>query len=257
MKVCIHQSYEDLRPFIEEIPTKFDQEGEMIYNGRRNKLKAFQVNGYTLNVKSYRVPIFINRIIYTWLRKSKAQRAYEHAITLMERGFLTPNPVAYIEMKKNGLLHRSFFICLHTPLDGHMRLFNDGDTTNEGKEQLIKEFALFTAKLHESGVLHCDYSPGNILYGKIADEGDHQYEFSLVDINRMQFRPVSVEMGCENFSRMRGNDDFFRTVATYYAKARNYDVERCVEKFLHYKREDRAKRAKKERFKQLRKKIFA
>lgn len=257
MKVCINKDYEQFRHFIEEIPNYFDNNGTMIYNGRRNKLKSFEVGGTLINVKSYRVPIFINRIIYTWFRKSKAERAYQHGMELIAKGFKTPDPIAYVETKRCGLLHRSFFISLHTPLDGHMRLFNDSDVNNDGKEQLIKEFALFTAKLHESGVLHCDYSPGNILYGKIADEGDHQYEFSLVDINRMQFKPVSVEMGCENFARMRGNDDFFKTVATYYAKARNYDVESCVEKFLHYKREDRARRAKKERFKQLRKKIFA
>lgn len=42
-------------------------------------------------------------------------------------------------------------------------------------------FAEFTARLHEAGILHLDYSPGNILYDKIGEE----YHFSLVDINRM------------------------------------------------------------------------
>lgn len=44
-------------------------------------------------------------------------------------------------------------------------------------------FAEFTARLHEAGILHLDYSPGNILYDKIGEE----YHFSLVDINRMHF----------------------------------------------------------------------
>lgn len=256
MKVWINSDYERFRPFIEEIPAKFDTEGKSIFKAR-NEIKIYDLEGITLNVKSYKVPIFINRIAYTWFRKSKARRAYEHGMTLLEKGFNTPTPIAYIETKKNSLLHRSFFVSMHTPLDGHMRLFNDEDKSNDGKEQLIKEFAQFTAKLHESEVLHRDYSPGNILYKKVADEGDHQYIFSLIDINRMEFKPVSVEMGCKNFHRMRGNDEFFRMVATYYAQARNADEKACIEQFLSEKREDRRKRAKKEKFKQFRKNIFS
>lgn len=80
MKVCINKDYEQFRHFIEEIPNYFDNNGTMIYNGRRNKLKSFEVGGTLINVKSYRVPIFINRIIYTWFRKSKAERAYQHGM---------------------------------------------------------------------------------------------------------------------------------------------------------------------------------
>lgn len=256
MKVCMNNNYEQYRQFIEEIPDKFDLGGTTIYLAR-NEIKTFDLGDIILNVKSYKIPIFINRIIYSWIRKSKARRAYEYAVELCKRGFKTPTPVAYIETKKGGLLHRSFFISVHEPLDGHMRLFNDGDPDNKGREELIKEFAQFTAKLHEANILHCDYSPGNILYGKIAEEGEQQYEFSLVDINRMQFKPVSIEMGSKNFSRMRGNEEFFRLVATYYAKARNADVDQCIQSFLTEKEKDRKKRARKEKFKSFRKRLFS
>lgn len=256
MKVCINNEFECFRQFVEDTPDKFESGGTTIYKAR-NEIKYFELEDITLNVKSYKVPIFINRIIYTWFRKSKARRAYEYAVKLTEKGFTTPSPIAYIEIKKGGLLHRSFFISVHSPLDGNMRCFNDSDTNNEGKEDLIKEFALFTAKLHEANILHCDYSPGNILRGKVKDENQCKYIFSLVDINRMQFKPVSVEMGSKNFARMRGNDEFFTKFATYYAQARNSDVEQCVANFLKYKKEDRAKRAKKEKFKQFKKKLFS
>lgn len=253
MKVCINKDYERFSKFIEETPERFESEGTSIYKAR-NEIKCFEFEGITLNVKSYKVPIFINRIIYSWIRKSKARRAYEYAIKLAKKGFVTPTPIAYLELKKWGLLHKSFFISIHTPLDGNMRIFNDGDANNDGKEELIKEFALFTAKLHEADVLHCDYSPGNILWEKNVNG---KYTFSLIDINRMEFKPVSVEMGSKNFARMRGNDEFFTKFATYYAQARNSDVEQCVANFLKYKKEDRAKRAKKEKFKQFKKKLFS
>lgn len=255
MKLVLRDKYSHLRTFIESLPDIFDKEGESIFLAR-NEIRLYDEGGFTLNVKSYKVPILINRIAYTFFRPSKASRAYEHALTLLSKGFQTPDPVAYIETKKNGLLHRSFFISLHTPMDGHMRLFNDEDKDNVGKEDLIKAFAEFTARLHEADILHCDYSPGNILREKVDEMGKISYNFSLVDINRMQFRPVSVKMGCKNFRRMRGNDEFFRLCATYYAKERGADVEQCVQSFLDWKYKDRAKRKRKERFKEFTRKIF-
>lgn len=255
MKIVLNDKYAHLRTFIESLPDIFDKEGESIFLAR-NEIRLYDEGGFTLNVKSYKVPILINRIAYTFFRPSKASRAYEHALTLLSKGFQTPDPVAYIETRKSGLLHRSFFISLHTPMDGHMRLFNDEDKDNVGKEDLIKAFAEFTARLHEADILHCDYSPGNILREKVDEMGKISYNFSLVDINRMQFRPVSVEMGCKNFRRMRGNDEFFRLCATYYAKERGADVEQCVEDFLRYKYEDREKRTRKEKFKKFTRKIF-
>lgn len=55
------------------------------------------MNGLEINVKRYRVPIFINRIAYTFFRKSKACRAYNNAFEVIKRGFETPESIAYIE----------------------------------------------------------------------------------------------------------------------------------------------------------------
>lgn len=44
------------------------------------------------------------------------------------------------------------------------------------------------AELHEAEVYHADFSPGNVLYDR-TEEG---VRFSLIDINRMYFGPVSL-----------------------------------------------------------------
>ncbi|HOI27330.1 MAG TPA: lipopolysaccharide kinase InaA family protein [Paludibacteraceae bacterium] len=237
MKIEFNREYASLANFVEMIPFRFDKEGRSIYKAR-NEIKVFQEKGYTLNVKSYRIPIFINRVIYTFFRKSKAHRAYKYAFELTKRGFITPTPIAYVSTFKNCLLYRSFFISMHTPLEGNMRLFTDGDETLEGKEQLMEDFAKYTAKLHNAGVLHCDYSPGNILYKK----EENGYVFSLIDINRMKFCDVDMRTGCESFCRMQGTDEFFSKVASIYAKERGFDEQECVRLFLLYKMKDRRKR---------------
>ena len=244
MKLEINPKYNYLENFVLSLPSRFEKDGTCIYDGR-NKIKVFEEAGLTLNVKSYKIPIFLNRIVYTFFRKSKAFRAYSYAFELQRREVETPTPIAYLETRKGGLIHRSFFVSLQFETEGNLREFLDEDTTNEGKEELMDAFANFTAEIHEKGILHIDYSPGNILYKRVGN----RYLFSLIDINRMAFRNVSLQEGCYNFRRICGNDDFFTRVATIYAQRRGFDEKECVRLFLRYKYEDREKRSRKKKFK--------
>ena len=71
------------------------------------------------------------------------------------------------------------------------------------------------AELHEAEVYHADFSPGNVLYDR-TEEG---VRFSLIDINRMYFGPVSLKRGCANFSRLWGREAAFHLMAETYARA--------------------------------------
>ena len=68
---------------------KMKEEGKTIYKAR-NEIKVFEVDGVELNVKRYRVPLLINRVIYRFFRQPKAVRAYEYALRLVAKGFETP-----------------------------------------------------------------------------------------------------------------------------------------------------------------------
>ena len=245
MKLIINSDFKSYTSFIESIPSIFDKEGESIYKAR-NEIKTYTINDVTFNVKSYKVPILINRIAYTFFRPTKAKRAYEYALRLLSMGIQTPTPVAYMEEKKHGLLTHSYFISLHTPMEGNLRLFGLPNHPFEEIKDLAIAFAKYTAHLHEKKVLHIDYSPGNILYEK---REDGSYEFSLIDINRMKFCEVDMKTGCKNFARMWGNDDFFETIARAYAKERGWDEEECKKLVFAYRDEDRQQRKKKEAFK--------
>ena len=95
-KIILNPQYKSLYTFIETLPQNFNAGGEIVQD-RRNTIKKFKVNGLEINVKRYRVPIFINRIAYTFFRKSKACRAYNNAFEVIKRGFETPESIAYIE----------------------------------------------------------------------------------------------------------------------------------------------------------------
>lgn len=226
MKVLINPTYSFLEDFLKEIPSRFEKEGTVIYEGR-NLIKVIEHQGVLLNVKRYCIPIFINRIAYTFFRKPKGERAFLYPSYLKERGIETPTPIAYIELSSFGLISYSYFISIHDAEKSTLYWIEEASA--EEYIPIAQSLAEFTADLHEKGIYHLDYSPGNILYEK--DEKG-RFQFSLVDINRMQFGPVSVEKGCKNFARLWGNTHFFTLLAKAYAKARGADVEMCVDTVL-------------------------
>ncbi len=63
------------------------------------------------------------------------------------------------------------------------------------REEIIKKFVAFTYNLHKNCVYHKDYSAGNILVFK---NDKNEYDFSLVDINRMEFKAIDLELGLDN-----------------------------------------------------------
>lgn len=228
MKLVVNPEFHALNDFVKRLPGCFEREGKTIYK-ERNELKIFEEGGFLLNVKSYRKPVFANQVVYTFFRKSKARRAYENALEVLTQGFDTPKPVAYIEGKKGGLLNKSYFVCLQCPYTRMFREFaNYSDIS--GREDIPQALAQYVAKMHQAGILHLDFSIGNILFEK-TEAGIH---FSLVDLNRMAFQPVDQKTGCRNFERLRGNGEFFRILAETYAKARGFDAESCLKMMLHY-----------------------
>ena len=221
MKIILNPAFQSLKSFVEEIPQRFEHEGRTIYKSR-NEIKVFQVYGVEVNVKRYMKPIFINKIIYTFIRKSKGLRAYHYPMKLLSLGIESPEPIAYIELKKWGLIDYSYFISLQSPYPN--TLYSFGSATLEECSEVAIAFAKFTAKVHDLGVYHQDYSPGNILY----DKADGEYHFSLIDINRMSFGPVDIKRGCANFARLWGSKELYELITKEYAKARGFNEEECL-----------------------------
>lgn len=241
-KIIVNTKYAELEGFISALPSNFMTQGETI-QARRNVIKTIIYKGIKLNIKRYKKPILINRIVYTFFRKPKAYKAYYNALTVIEKGFKTPYPIAYIEEKTNGLLSLSYFIS--TQLDKVKEIREYYFSKGDNDQKFLIAFAHYTAQLHNAGILHLDYSPGNILFS----ETDGKYEFSLVDINRMKFCSVDLKTGCENFCRLFEYDEASVLIAKEYAKARNLDQQACAETILYYKHRFEKKKENKKRLK--------
>lgn len=161
MKITINPAIRHVQPFIERLPEVFPVSGEVLHEGR-NQIRAFDIGGESLVVKRYKRPHLFNRVMYSFFRKNKARRAYEHALRLRGMGFDTPEPVAWSEYRKDGLIADTYFVSRRselTPLPQTMRRFPAPDTL-----PVLEAFARFTVRLHEQGICHEDFNQTNILW---------------------------------------------------------------------------------------------
>ena len=161
MRVIVNPKYTHLQKQIEEIPKFFADEGKVVYDGR-NILKRISLDNVDVVVKSFKKPHIINRVVYSYFRQSKAARSYIYSMELQKHGFNTPEPIAMIEQFQKGLLTNSYYVCCYDNGET-VRYLMDGKV--EGNEDKLLAFARYTFALHQAGILHLDYSPGNILCG--------------------------------------------------------------------------------------------
>ena len=225
VKYTISPKYEKkYKNFVLNIQDYFNNAEKTIHKAR-NEIKIISFNEKQFVVKSFKKPSFIKSIYYT-KNHSKAKRSYEYSIKL---GDFTPEAIAYIEFYENNKLSNSFYISEYFEYDYTIKepLRQIGF---ENKTKVLNEFAIFSSKLHDNGILHLDYSAGNIL----IKEKEDKYIFKIVDVNRMIFKTLSLNEKLKNFDMLWANNENMTIIATQYAKSNNLDIEMVVKKALWY-----------------------
>lgn len=247
MHLTLHPAAESLRTFSEHLPERFDREGTTIHAGR-NTLKAFDIEGCRIVVKRFRKPCLLQSVIYTFFRRGKAQRAYEHALRLLELGIDTPAPIAWCTCRRHGLLAESYYVCRYsdyTPLSEATTRFPDASA-----REVLEAFAGFAARLHAKGVEHRDFNHGNILWK--PDASERRFRFQLIDINRMRFarNPLTPRRCMINLRRLACPAAAFLFILDRYAGARSWDINDTLLRGTFFRLLFGRNRARRKRFKQ-------
>lgn len=179
-------------------PWFFSRNGETVHEGR-NTIKLFETGGQRMVVKRYGRLSFFNRLVYGVFRKSKAERAYRHAIRLRKLGIDTPEEIAFVEIRQRGLLRDSYFVSAYSdylPLRPVTELFMQ----TPKMRPILDALTEFLFRMHRAGVLHKDLNIGNILYKNDDRDG---YVFQVIDTNRMKFRRrLSMRQRLDNLRRL-------------------------------------------------------
>lgn len=216
MKIIFSEKHKDKKASILKVLDTFPEGGITLKEGSRNTLKIYEVDGLKINIKSFKIPNAVNKIVYRFFRKSKAQRSFEYANKLLDKGVGTPAPIAFIEESTGATFKKSFYISEHLEPDLTFRkLIREPEYPDH--ENILRQFTAFTYKLHENGILFKDHSPGNTL---IKANGKN-YDFYLVDLNRMDFKSLSFKERIKNFSRLTPKKEMVSIMSDEYAKLAN------------------------------------
>ena len=246
IKYTLNENFQEFKVFLLNIKGFFKKNTNTIHKAR-NELKVIEFDNINTVVKAFKIPNFVNQIVYAYFRSSKAKKSFVNAVKLRELNINTPEPIGYIEFYQSLLFKESFFISKKYDYDYTIRE-PLRDLKFPCRETIIKQFVAFTYNLHVNDVYHKDYSAGNILVNKKDDEN---FEFSIVDINRMEFKPVNLELGLDNFAKLWLDDNSLEIIAKEYAKLSNtkeelaLDILKKADKrlkdFVQFKRKIRGK----------------
>ncbi|TYB80249.1 Kdo domain containing protein [Bizionia gelidisalsuginis] len=232
MHRVINPTYQTHSDAIDYFILNYETEGAPFGDQERNSLRLFKLNNKTLNAKSFKKPNAINKIVYKYFRKSKAQRSFEYANKLKELGIGTPEPVAFYELNNNLIFEKSYYISEQLDCDiTYRELCKNLDIPNH--EAILRAFTHFTFQLHEKGINFLDHSPGNTLIK--YNNGD--YEFFLVDLNRMNFETMSFEKRIKNFAKLTIHKSIIEIMSDEYAKLITEDYEK-VFNLMWYETQD-------------------
>lgn len=231
-KLIVNEKFKIFEDFLYNIKEFFQENSNTIHKAR-NEIKVLEHKDKNLVVKSFKIPNILNKIVYTFFKKSKACKSYEYALKI---GDFTAKPIGYIEFFKSSLIDESYFVSEQFDYDCTIRepLL---DTNYSEKVEIFKAFARFTYSLHENNIYHLDYSPGNILLKKENDE----FIFKIVDINRMKFLSMPLDLRLENFKKLWAKDEDLEIIIKEYAKVSNENEDECIKKALNYSRAHKAK----------------
>ncbi len=227
MKVYVNSQLDFNAQDARNILSNFYSTGETVYS-QRNEIKQFPSRYGALAVKSFKKPNIINRFIYGYFRKSKAQRSFEHSQKLLQLGVGVPKPYAYVEKRVPGLTN-SYFIYQY--IDNTFTLWDVLlDKVDSDKKVILDNLASLAYQLHSNDVNFLDLSPGNVLFS--ANDVHKMY---LIDINRLRFEKLNLKARCRNFEnlslRLKWLNIFSKKYASFYPKV---DRPRIIESIAYY-----------------------
>ncbi len=238
------KKYQDKKEEIFHFIQFFNEEGTLLNDGKRNLLKIFEFEGEKINIKSFKIPNPVNKIVYRFFRKSKAERSFTYAEYLISKNIGTPYPIAFAEKKSGFTFQESYYISEHLEYDLTFReLVNDPNYPNH--EEILRAFTRFTYKLHENQIEFLDHSPGNTLIQ--LNNGD--YKFFLVDLNRMNFKKLNFEERMKNFSRLTPKKEMIEVMSNEYASLINRPEAEVFEEMWMYTNDFQKKFARKKELK--------
>ncbi len=143
----------------------------------------------SIYVKHFLVPD-LRAMARQWFRRGKGRNEGRRAIMLRAIGVDTIDPIALGEQRKRAFLFENYLITLAIPQTVPLDEFVERilprmapDREAKVRQSLAREIAVLTAHLHDAGLVHQDFHPGNLLVRFDAEDRPH---LSLIDLDALR-----------------------------------------------------------------------
>lgn len=221
MEIILNPKYQHLHKYLEHIEEHF-AEGKVLQQAF-NEIRELEVDGLKLNVKRYGHS-FSRRLKF--YKMAKGKRAFVGQRLLRERGYDSPEPVAFVRYRRRMITSSTYFVTVSSTLA--YSLDDLPKLPEDSQREVILAFAAYTKRLHEDGFIHQNYKTKHVLFDKDDTMG---WRFALVDVNRIHRRRhgINIERGLRGFARLQFTDAQLDTLAREYARLRNYDGNKAFE----------------------------
>ncbi len=180
----------------------------------------------TIYIKHFLVP---NRraVLRQWVRRGKGRNEGKRSVHLATIGVPTITPVALGEQRRRKFLFENYLVTPAIsdtiPLDEFVesRLLEWPEPEQSSiRQKLARAVAAMTARLHDAGLLHHDFHPGNILLR--LDQADDP-ELFMIDLDAMRkCRRVTWKLARQNLALLdhyfwlrSSRTDRYRFLKTY------------------------------------------
>lgn len=245
MKVVINPKYSHLESFIRTV-LDHNYKVDAVYRQFRNRVEDVTIDGVRMVIKIFKKPTELNRVVYSFIRKTKARRSYEKSFKMLEAGMLVPEPIAYMEKRKGIFFHTGCYISAYLPyraIDDYEHYYPADYASYQEFLVLLKEIAEFAVQMHLKGIIHNDFNKDNILYRRLEsndnatsgeNNGESQrrhYDFALIDLNRVKFNCHSLSMAAKDLSNIHLGHVVNQKIVQDYCEIRSlnkYEFARLV-----------------------------
>jgi serine/threonine protein kinase len=223
----------------------------LLLNGRARSIYIKRYNAFSPRYKLGSLVI-----------KSGALRSLEGAALLQSAAIATALPIAAVEMRRSGMLARSFFVSEEISggktADRYWREDLSGLPQGEGfnrRRGFLRGLAMLFAKLHAQRIYHNDLKDANILVARAKDPGERFFLLDLEGVRRCS--TVSERRRIKNlvqlnrtFGRGLSRSQKFRLLKSYLGSdfsdpgKRRFWIERIIQaSFVGDRRSLRKQRA--------------
>ena len=140
-------------------------------------------------IKHFLVPDY-RAMFRQWFRRGKGRNEGKRSQFLAEIGVPTIHPIALGEQRSRKFLFENYLITWEIPgtipldefLEKHLELHSE-PLRSQLRQRLATSLAILTARLHNAGMTHIDFHPGNIL---VSLNSEQMPVLTMIDLDALR-----------------------------------------------------------------------